>query len=355
MSRPVVFVSGSAQLSVVLVFRRALVAGIAFRSHRFPLFVSLGVPLAVPFRFVFRLVHVGSWGGAPFLLARFLVSSCHERAFPVASSFSFRFVVSLGRAVWRFVRSVVSPVVSPVGSLCVSGFLRLVGRLVERLVLSSCSPCRQHLPCSSSLVEDGPVSSYRGYRAWRFVEVIGPVACFLLYPYTRRFPQLIFSSWRGRGLSRSSLGRGVGILVPMRHRFSHCLASPVGSYRRPVRRPVCLPDGASRSLASCSLPLSASSGASRSQGVFSRSPPSARAVFVSSISHLFSIAIIVGRRPNEQIDGTSWACRFIWGIGGTQMEQRPGSMRRNGGNDDEDERTSEVSEATGARHKRRRL
>lgn len=113
---------------------------------------------------------------------------------------------------------------------------RLVGRLVERLVLSSCSPCRQHLPCSSSLVEDGPVSSYRGYRAWRFVEVIGLVACFLLYPYTRRFPQLIFSSRRGRGLSRSSLGRGVGILVPMRHRFSHCLASPVGSYRRPVRR-----------------------------------------------------------------------------------------------------------------------
>lgn len=31
-----------------------------------------------------RLVRVGSWGGAPFFSARFLVSSYHERAFPGA-------------------------------------------------------------------------------------------------------------------------------------------------------------------------------------------------------------------------------------------------------------------------------
>ena len=290
-----------------------------------------------PFRFVsFRFssrFRVGLWGGAPFLLARFLVSSCHERAFPVASSFSFRFVVSLGRAVWRFVRSVVSPVGSPVGSLCVSGFLRLVGRLVERLVLSSCSPCRQHLPCSSSLVEDGPVSSYRGYRAWRFVEVIGPVACFLLYPYTRRFPQLIFSSWRGRGLSRSSLGRGVGILVPMRHRFSHCLASPVGSYRRPVRRLILSPRWGilfSRIVLVAVVSLVVGRLVRRA---CSLALPYPHAPFFPARFPICSpIAIVKGRRPSEQINGTSGASAVSYGTSReTQMEQRRRGTRRNDG------------------------
>lgn len=211
--------------------------------------------------------------------------------------------VTVCRLVEGASRPSVRPSFRPSGRCAFRVFLRLVGRLVERLVLSSCSPCRQHLPCSSSLVEEGPVSSYRGYRAWRFVEVIGPVACFLLYPYTRRFPQLIFSSWRGRGLSRSSLGCGVGILVPMRHRFSHCLASPVGSYRRPVRLLGSSPRLGVTFLHRARCRCQPRRRASRSQGVFSRSPLSARAVFPSSISHWFPITIIVGDVRANRLTG----------------------------------------------------
>ena len=102
--------------------------------------------------------------------------------------------------------------------------------------------------------------SRRWYRAGRLVKVIGFVACFLLYPHMRRFPQLIFLSWRWRGLPRSLLGRGVSILVPMRHRHSLIvLRSPVGSYQRFVRRSVSsLRLGVPFPL-SCPLSLSASS------------------------------------------------------------------------------------------------
>ena len=78
------------------------------------------------FRFVsfVRLVHVGSWGGAPFLSARFLVSSCHERAFP-GGGVVLRFGLSSRGdvAVSSIVPSIASPIVPPVGSPRRFGFV----------------------------------------------------------------------------------------------------------------------------------------------------------------------------------------------------------------------------------------
>lgn len=136
------------------VFRHATLRG--FHSYRF--IVSSGVPWAfrsASFRFSSRSCRlVGT--GRRFLSARFLVPSLSRRGvrFPEAASCLPSCRSSrCGVAVLRFVRSVVLLV----GSSCVPGFFRLVGRLVFCVSCgvsfsSSCLPCRQHLPCPSSLI-----------------------------------------------------------------------------------------------------------------------------------------------------------------------------------------------------------
>lgn len=106
-------------------------------SPCFSLFVSSGraVWRTVSFRSVFRLVHVGLWGGAPFLSARFLVGAEGVIVrFPWEAAFSSR--PSSRWGVWFCGRFVCRLVVRS-GFSCVSflvSFVRLVGRLVVSIV-----------------------------------------------------------------------------------------------------------------------------------------------------------------------------------------------------------------------------
>lgn len=182
----------------------------SFRSYRFPvssgrLVMRVVSSFPVPsYRSVRRVVvpffvsfMPGRRNGAPFLSARFLVSSLSHRGvrFPGAACLPFRSSSRCGVAVLRFVHR---PVRRLVVAFRVS--LRLVGRLVRRLVSSSCSPCRSLFlvrHCSSD--EGVPASFRRRHRAECLVKATKSVACFLFYPHPRRFPQLRFPSWRGRG------------------------------------------------------------------------------------------------------------------------------------------------------------
>lgn len=260
MSRPVVFVSSSAQLSVVLVFRRALVAGIAFRSHRFPLLVSSGVPLSVPFRsvpslalFFVSFLFLVSFscrvvGRRAVFLSSFsrVVLSCRGVRFPGRCCPPSRFVVSWGRAV--------SPVVLPVDPFGVSGFLRLVRssrviRLAGRLVSSDCDRCvvRIALPW--------PLPHRAGASMSRSAVGIGgrlAVACFVLTHAVRSlgavFPSSVYrhgvawivpvpvAAWRGHPRPPCVLATASSPCVP-RHivsafrlsvRSSARFVSPVG-------------------------------------------------------------------------------------------------------------------------------
>lgn len=315
MSRPVVFVSSSAQLSVVLVFRRALVAGIAFRSHRFPLLVSSGVPLSVPFRsvpslalFFVSFLFLVSFscrvvGRRAVFLSSFsrVVLSCRGVRFPGRCCPPSRFVVSWGRAV--------SPVVLPVDPFGVSGFLRLVRssrviRLAGRLVSSDCDRCvvRIALPW--------PLPHRAGASMSRSAVGIGgrlAVACFVLTHAVRSlgavFPSSVYrhgvawivpvpvAAWRGH--PRPPL-RSRHSLIALRSPSYRIGFSPIGPFVGPFRLPGWVSRFPCRARAS-----SASSGESVSFTWCFRSPLSARAVFPSSIFHLFPIVLVKGRRPSE--------------------------------------------------------
>lgn len=168
------------------------------------------------------------------------------------------------------------------------------------LVASSVLPCP-----GSCLIERGvPVLSRRGYRAGRLVAMVA-VACFALTHAVRLLGAVFPSS-----VSR----RGVAWVVPVPvaawrvhprspasssqpHRFSFSVVSYRLLVRRSARRPVSsLRLGVPFPL-SCPLSLSASSWGERLiHMVFSLST---RAVFLSSFSHLFPIAIVVGKHPSE--------------------------------------------------------
>lgn len=72
-------------------------------------------------------------------------------------------------------------------------------RFLTRL-FSSCSPCRSLFLVRHRSSDEGvPASFRRRHRAECLVKATKSVACFLFYPHPRRFPQLRFPSWRGRG------------------------------------------------------------------------------------------------------------------------------------------------------------
>lgn len=165
------------------------------------------------------------------------------------------------------------------------------------IVASSVSPClgpclieREH-PC---LVPP-----------WVSGGVLPSLVLFSLTPFARSVPfspaPFIVMVWRG--LSRFPLRHGVAILAPLRSRHSLIVLrspsyrigfSPIGPFVGPFRLPGWVSRFPCRARAS-----SASSGESVSFTWCFRSPLSARAVFPSSIFHLFPIVLVKGRRPSE--------------------------------------------------------
>lgn len=227
----------------------------------------------------------------------------------VALAFVVAFVSSGGVVSSRLVRRLV-------GALRLAG--RLVRRCVRRSVVRSVFPLRlvgrlvvirlvrrlvYWLLVSVRLVSSLPRSSPRRVRAFRlspvvgigvgvsYCEAMGFVACFLLYPHTRRFSQLRFPSVWGVACPDPPLGCGVSFLVPLRHRS--CLLPCVPSSARIGVSPVgssCLAVGRLVSSISSRRVVSV-----RRQACF-RLLLFARAVFVSSIIRRFLIAIVNGRR-----------------------------------------------------------
>lgn len=173
----------------------------------------------------------------------------------------------------------------------------------------------------------------RGYRAGHIVKAMGLVACFLLYSHTRRFPRLRFPS--EIGVDCPGFCCGVSCPSSFLHASSTqppCLVFPIVSYRL-SRSSVRLVSSVERLVSpSCSLRRQPRRGCLSFAWRF-RSSLSIRAVFVSSISHRLLITIVEGRCPGEQINGASWACRFIWGIEGNAIGERRRGMRRKMGRD----------------------
>ena len=333
----------------------------------FPFFVSSGVPLvgsfrSVPFRSVpslalffvsvSRLVRVGSWGGAPFFSARFLVPSCLAVAFVSPGGGRCcppsRFVVSLGR--------VVSPVVLSVDQFGVSGFLRLV-RSSRVIVSYGVSFHPIVLVASSVLPCSGPCLIEREHPCLVPPWVSGASCRRLFCSHSRRslarrrFPKLRFLSEISVDCPGSSCGMAWPSSSPLRSRpslialRSRRLASASRSSVRfvsPVGRPVF----SHRARAS-----SASSGFSFTWRF--RSSLSIRAVFLSSIFHRLLITIVVvGIRANRL---TGHRVRVVsYGTSmGTQLATPTRQERRNDG-ERRMTRMKTTTETTGARHERRR-
>ena len=194
-----------------------------------------------------------------------------------------------GRSVRRLVRRLVVRF----------GLSRLVGRLVGRLVSSSCSHRRSHCLIRHRSSDSGvPVSFRRGYR----------YGCLVL---RRWASSLVSCSIHIRAVFPSSVYRhGVAWIVPV----------PVAAWRvhphPPLRSRPSLIALRSQSVRVGFSLVGSSVGPSRLPGWVSRFPLSSRLLvsfawrgFVSSypyapflpvsISHLFPIAIVEGRRPNE--------------------------------------------------------
>ena len=350
-------------LSVFRLVGRAVGRVVPFRSVPFRSVPSL----ALFFVSVSRLVRVGSWGGAPFFSARFLVPSCLAVAFvsrgAVLSSVPVYRLVGACRLACRSARRLAPAFRVSCRLVWSSRVIVSQGVSFHPIVLvaSSVLPCPG--PC---LIERGvPVLSRRGYRAGRLV-AMAAVACFALTHAVRLLGAVFPSS-----VSR----RGVTWVVPVPvaawrvhprspasssqpHRFSfsvvsYRLFSSVGLLVGPFR----LSGWASRfpCRARCRYQPRRGRGASRSHGVFALRYP--YAPFLSAqFPHRFPITIIVGDVRVNRLTGHRGHRPFHTGHQRERNWQRQrGKSDAMTGDDGENERTSEVSEATGARHKRRRL
>lgn len=196
----------------------------------------------------------------------------------------------------------------PSARLGVSGLLRLVRSsraIVSQGVscFSSCSLRRQLCLIRHRLSGEGVFASVSSWvSGWvSRVEAMGFVACFLLYSYTRRFPQLRFPSWRGVGCPSSRCGVACPSSFPcvvvsasslfvLRRLVSASRPSVCSSARfvSPVGRPVSL-----------IVPVASSASSWGERLIHMVFSLSTRAVFLSSFSHLFPIAIVVGKHPSE--------------------------------------------------------